>query len=321
MSESAGGVRPGDETGREASPEMSAKPAVSVVLPTFNGARYLEGAVQSVLAQTLTDWELIIVDDCSTDETPDIIARFASRDPRIRAIRHETNRKLPAALNTGFAVVQGAYLTWISDDNLFRPLALASMKAFLDANPDIGLVYTDSTEIDANGREVMYNRVSGFEELIHTNPIGPAFMYRREVHETVGTYDEAMFCAEDYDFWLRASWRFRFGSLHEDLYLYRIHGATLSATQRDRVWDAITRSLEKNLQFLKWATPAQKRRAHLQIAKHALNYGRLGNARHHALRALPATLPWLLRQHRYAVVKLLAGERALALLVRIVTRR
>ena len=73
---------------------MSDDPVVSIVLPTYNGSRYLEEAVQSIVEQTLTDWELIIVDDCSTDETPQIVAQFVRQDPRIRGIRHAANRRL-----------------------------------------------------------------------------------------------------------------------------------------------------------------------------------------------------------------------------------
>src|SRR5215468_4846876 len=108
---------------------MSAAPLVSVVLPTYNGSRYLRGAVESVLAQTLADFELIVVDDCSTDATPALVAELAARDPRIIAVRHEANRKLPGALNTGFARARGRYFTWTSDDNLYAPAALARLAA------------------------------------------------------------------------------------------------------------------------------------------------------------------------------------------------
>ena len=91
---------------------MKRNPLVSIVLPTHNGARYLEQAVQSCLDQTYRNWELIIVDDASTDETPALIARLVAADSRIRSIRNEVNQKLPGALNTGFAQARGEYLTW-----------------------------------------------------------------------------------------------------------------------------------------------------------------------------------------------------------------
>ena len=84
-------------------------PVVSIVLPTYNGSTYLGEAIESCLAQTYPAWELIIVDDCSTDATPALLAQYAARDQRIRVIRHEENRKVPGALNTGHAAARGSY--------------------------------------------------------------------------------------------------------------------------------------------------------------------------------------------------------------------
>src|SRR5688572_20908989 len=106
---------------------------VSIVLPTFNGSRYLAESIESCLAQTYRAWELIIVDDCSTDETPSIIKSFEARDSRIRSIRNQKNLKLPGSLNAGFAEAKGALFTWTSDDNLYRPNALEVMVAEIES--------------------------------------------------------------------------------------------------------------------------------------------------------------------------------------------
>ena len=162
------------------------KPLVSIVLPTYNGSKYLAEAVESCRAQTWPNWELIIVDDCSTDGTPDLIRALAQKDPRIRSVRHERNRKLPAALNTGFAQARGEFLTWISDDNAYRPDALAEMAAYLLAHPDVGLVYTDSMVVDENGRPLRLRRVPEPETLLERDPVGWSFLYRQAVREAVG---------------------------------------------------------------------------------------------------------------------------------------
>ena len=95
---------------------------VTIIMPTYNAdSRLLTLAIDSCVAQTYTNWELIIVDDASSNQAPEIIEAYASLDSRVSAIRHETNRKLPAALNTGFRVSRGDFLTWLSDDDLFRP--------------------------------------------------------------------------------------------------------------------------------------------------------------------------------------------------------
>ncbi len=153
-------------------------PTVSIVLPTYNGARYLEGAIQSCLDQSFTDFELILVDDCSTDETPRIIAELAERDARIQTVRHERNRRLPGAINTGVAMSRGRFLTWTSDDNLYRPNAIAEMVAVLEQDPDAGMVYAGATNIDSAGKELEPAFTGPVDLLACTNPIGACFLYR-----------------------------------------------------------------------------------------------------------------------------------------------
>lgn len=242
------------------------KPLVSIVLPTYNGAKYLAEAVESCRAQTWPNWELIIVDDCSTDATPDLIRSLAQQDPRIRSVRHERNRKLPAALNTGFAQARGEFLTWISDDNAYRPEALAEMAAYLLARPEVGLVYTDSMVVDENGRPLRVRRVPEPETLLERDPVGWSFLYRRAVRESVGDYAEEFFLSEDYDYWLRVSMRFRLAPLHKDLFLYRQHGSSLTASREKEIERTWPRMLEKHLPRLGWATPAQKAECYYMLA-------------------------------------------------------
>src|SRR5574341_765066 len=105
-------------------------PKVSIVLPTYNGARYLRQSIESCLNQTYKHIELIIVDDGSKDSTPEIVESY--NDPRIKYIKHKKNRGLPNALNTGFANTTGEYLTWTSDDNLYLPQTIEKMVAFIE---------------------------------------------------------------------------------------------------------------------------------------------------------------------------------------------
>ena len=102
-------------------------PKISVILPSYNGERYLAQSIQSVIDQTETDWELIIVNDCSTDSTLEIATKFAKIDRRIKVISNEKNSKLPASLNEGFRRAKGKYLTWTSDDNYYKPDALKKL--------------------------------------------------------------------------------------------------------------------------------------------------------------------------------------------------
>ncbi len=109
-------------------------PTVSIVLPCYNGARFLAASLDSILAQTFTDWELIIVNDHSTDASPQIANQYAARDPRIRVIHNETNLKLPASLNVGFGAARAPYLTWTSDDNMAKPDWLSTLVEYLNAH-------------------------------------------------------------------------------------------------------------------------------------------------------------------------------------------
>ena len=106
-------------------------PKVSIVLPTYNGEKYIKESIESILSQTLTDWELIIVNDCSKDTTASIISEYASEDDRIKIITNEQNQKLPESLNIGFRQACGEYLTWTSDDNMYKPQALKTMRNVL----------------------------------------------------------------------------------------------------------------------------------------------------------------------------------------------
>jgi glycosyltransferase involved in cell wall biosynthesis len=252
---------------------MSRNPLVSIVLPTYNGSRYLAQAVQSCLEQTYPNWELIIVDDGSTDNTPALIAQFTAIDSRIRSICHEMNRGLPGALNTGFSLAKGDYLTWTSDDNCYRPQALSKMVEFLESNPEVDIVYTNFTIIDEAGNPVRLVIVPGIETLIFKNCVGPSFLYRRRVQETLKGYAEDLFLAEDYDFWLRASVLFRFQPLHEDLYLYRRHSGSLSMVHARNAYRVAYEALKRNLPQLNWIDNKTRAESYLRIAAAEQNFG------------------------------------------------
>lgn len=129
---------------------MADAPKVSLIITTYNRARLLPRAVNSVLDQTYEDYELIIVDDCSTDSTPEMIQLF--ENPRIRLFRHEVNRGLSAARNTGIANARGEYIAFLDDDDECTPNRLADQVSILDSNPKAGLVYGWIEEInDATG--------------------------------------------------------------------------------------------------------------------------------------------------------------------------
>lgn len=229
-------------TGREEGPVA---PEISIILPTHNGASYLAASIQSCLNQTFGDFELIVVDDASTDSTPRILEEFAA-EPRVRILRSEQNLKLPGALNMGFSKSQGRLLTWTSDDNLYEPGALEALRAVFLERPGVDLVYADYSVIGPEGQLLREHRCSEPDYLVERNCVGACFLYRRSVMERVGTYETETFLAEDYDFFLRTFLAgFRMYHLREVLYRYRVHEASLGSTfgsaQVDQVAEAVRR--------------------------------------------------------------------------------
>ena len=206
-------------------------PKVTVVLPTYNGEKYVGMAIESILSQSYTDFELIIVDDCSTDGTNEIATEYARQDDRVKVIRNGSNSKLPKSLNNGFEQATGTFYTWTSDDNLYKKDALKEMVAILETNHDVGMVYCDYDEIDQDGKLVAARKMEEADTLYYGNCVGACFMYRASIAKDIGGYNIEMFLAEDYDYWLRISFCSKLFHVSQNLYEYRTHSGSLSATR------------------------------------------------------------------------------------------
>ncbi|MCC7354412.1 MAG: glycosyltransferase [Anaerolineae bacterium] len=208
-------------------------PKVSVITPTYNRADMLGDAIQSVLAQDLTDWELIVVDDGSRDNTREVVAGFA--DPRIRYIYQE-NKGLPGARNTGIRNGQGQYVAFLDSDDLFSPGKLTSQAEMLDERPDLGLVAGGYWEVDKQLRILRELRPWHEHPTLELHnwllacPFCPtAPLVRQEWLDKVGLFDETMRYVEDWDLWLRLSYAgCRMDWLPQMVCRYRIHGNTMT---------------------------------------------------------------------------------------------
>lgn len=211
---------------------------VSIVLPTYNGEKFIKYALDSIIAQTYSNWELIIVNDCSTDNTLEIVNEYAAKDNRIKVVTNDVNLKIAKSLNKGFSLATGNYWTWTSDDNYYLPTAIEKMVNYLDEHPSDMMVYADYVKKDeVNNYEEKESLDISPLALLKQCVCGPCFLYRREVALAVGEYDYNIPLAQDYDYWMRMYLHGNIAHLPESLYVYRFHKDCLSCTATKQVGD------------------------------------------------------------------------------------
>ena len=203
-------------------------PKISVVMPTYNQARFLPEALDGILRQTLRDFELIVVNDGSTDATARVLAEYQQRHG-FTVIQQE-NRKLPSALNAGFSIARGQYLTWTSSDNVMLPEMLQVLAAALDHNPQVGLVYADWEWMDDHGAPLGAVRTLDYDAhlLMRINYVNACFLYRRKCQDRLGLYDPEYIYAEDWEYWFRLSKHFKLMRVPRVLYQFRLHSGSLT---------------------------------------------------------------------------------------------
>lgn len=200
---------------------------VSIVLPTYNGAKYLRRCLDTCLAQTYENFELIIVDGGSTDDTLSILAEY--NDPRIILVHQPANSgRLPGALNLGFARSTGEYLTWMQDDNYYDPDAIDNTAHYLDNHPEVDFVYSTHWWIDENDKRLDWIHFAPPEELRKRNCLGQYFLYRRTVYEKLGDYDVDYVMGEDYEYWIRVYLNHPMAFINTPKYWYRVHPGSLT---------------------------------------------------------------------------------------------
>lgn len=179
---------------------------ISIVLPIYNGEKYMRKSIDSVLAQTYANWELLIIDDGSTDNTAVIAQEYAAKDSRIRYYKNPENMRLPRTLNRGFSLAKGDFLTWTSDDNYYYPTALETMhNALVQQGKEFAFASCDVINGDGDIVECITVSDAAKKSIVGTNPVGACFLYSRKVYETVGEYDPEMTLVEDFDYWQRSS--------------------------------------------------------------------------------------------------------------------
>jgi glycosyltransferase involved in cell wall biosynthesis len=218
---------------------------VSVIIPTCNRPKLLPAAIRSVLNQTFSDFELVVVDDASDESIDDIVKAF--KDERVHCIRHERRRGGAAARNTGIRNSTGEFVAFLDDDDEWYPEKLArQMEVMLKSEPEVAAVYTgyvivDRTSGTVRSRMIPIRRGNLQNKLLESNPIGgtSSVLLKRSCLEKVGLFDESLPSFQDRDLWIRIAKEFQFDYVQEPLLNYYVHSK--------KVWtdlDALAQGLE-----------------------------------------------------------------------------
>jgi glycosyltransferase involved in cell wall biosynthesis len=218
---------------------QSAVPKISVVMPVYNGEQYLREAVQSVLDQSFSDFEFVIINDASTDNTGEILSEFARQDERIIILQNQENLGLTGSLNKGIDRARGEYIARQDADDISLPERFKKQVALLDSNPEVVLVSCNIEKINTEGKPLgimkrscsdrlvswyllFYNRVSGHSQV----------MFRRKTVNALGGYSKKYPYCEDYELWCRMAGVGIVKILPEVLIQQRFHPSSVSAKKQ-----------------------------------------------------------------------------------------
>ena len=217
---------------------MESKPLVSIITPTYNRAEFIGRAIESVLQQSVIQWELLVVDDGSTDNTNDVLAAYEN-DPRIHCV-YQPNRGQSVARNNALKRIQGDFVGFLDSDDLWCAQKLELQLAVFETHPDVDIVHGDESMIDSKGMEISrqnMRRYSGHiaRELLADNSVSiTTALVRRKCFDEMGGFDTSVGVADDYDLWLRFSARYRFHYEPGIVASYRVMEDQISSDKRRR---------------------------------------------------------------------------------------
>jgi glycosyltransferase involved in cell wall biosynthesis len=211
------------------------KPLVSVLTTAYNTEKYIGAAIESVLAQTMADFEFVLRDDGSTDSTLEILKDYAKKDARIK-IFSGPNTGMAAGTNELIKKARGTFIGLLDSDDLLAPTALEETVKVFQATPSAGMVYTDHYDMAEDGTvrglgfrcKIPYSK----ERLLIDMMTFHFRMFRRSTFDLVGLLDSGLEAAPDYDLCLRVSEQCQIVHLPRPLYLYRVHDKSISTSQR-----------------------------------------------------------------------------------------
>jgi glycosyltransferase involved in cell wall biosynthesis len=234
-------------------------PLVSIIVPCFNYGKYLSECLQSIKGQTYSNYEVIIVDDGSTDNSKEVAFSFLS-DARFKYIYQE-NKGLEGARNTGICHSTGEFIAIVDPDDIWFPTKLDVQIEYMICHPNCGLVYSDAEifiEGKRTGRTVRNGKLfyEGwcFEEMMMNNGVvSPSVLIRKECFRNVGLFDESEIkqCSGDWEMWVRIAYKYEFGSIKKPLLYYRIHENNMSGGNFKKHFENRLLTLKRHLPKLK----------------------------------------------------------------------
>ena len=213
-------------------------PLVSVIVPCFKQSHLLDETLQSVTNQSFTNWECIIVNDGSPDDTEEVALKWCSRDDRFK-YQHKINGGLPAARNTGVLISKGLYILPLDSDDILHPEYMGEMLKVLDTNLELGIASCHRFFFSGNTDNILQihkTRGDNVDDLLFENQLMPSSMYRKECWTQVGGYDENMVKGyEDWEYWIsitKLGWKYKI--VEKPLFYYRKSTSSmLMTTNRD----------------------------------------------------------------------------------------
>jgi len=255
------------------------KPTVSVIMPTYNRKEYLKEAIESILNQTFKDFELIIVDDGSTDGSLDIIGYCQTRDSRIILIQNNQPGGISKATNRGIKEAKGKYIAKMDSDDVSLPNRLAKQVKFLDSHPEIGAC---GAWVKAIGQsEGVWQLPTDHDSIMATMLFcgaiaNPTNMIRREVFFDLNLwYDEKCFAAEDYEFWTRAVKKIKLANLPEVLLLYRLHPTNTFSSDHSKHFESQKKTRLRQIQQLELKPTKDEVGVHVKMGNSEFIGGKL----------------------------------------------
>jgi glycosyltransferase involved in cell wall biosynthesis len=204
---------------------------VSVIISAYNYGKYLGKCIESVLNQAYDDYEIIIIDDGSTDNTADVLKEYEDRE-NIKIIRNEKNLGLIVSCDNAIRGSAGEYIIRLDADDYFDDNALLVLSSFLDKNPEIGMVYSDYFNIRHDGKVLEYVRCPkiGEEDRLMDMPAnGAGSMFRRSCYDAIGGYNKNVRYQDNYDIWIKMINKFKVANVNLPLFYYRKHGLNMSS--------------------------------------------------------------------------------------------